>query len=244
MNVYNLNNYYKTSESSSNYFLLRDFVLRLYWISSLASHISKITMQMIIPPPKILWVPDMLLLFFLKFLMILWEFSRTYFGDIHHLPLLQISPKFNSSSLPYPSSLYVKKKNKPLPLSADVIVLWTLGSFLSPLLQCSLSLGYRCCAADVSHGAGYLIFSCQHFDQLWLPVTVSVYCKEMPLWLEDKCTLILPHFFEVLFTQTGSGKFKLTFFYLLPTAWWWSMFPQEISKLVQKHDTINSTITL
>lgn len=67
-------------------------------------------MQMIIPPPKILWVPDMLLLFFLTFLMILWEFSRTYFGDIHHLPLLQISPKFNSSSLPYPSSLYVKKK--------------------------------------------------------------------------------------------------------------------------------------
>lgn len=176
--------------------------------------------------------------------MILWEFSTTYFDDIHHLPLLQISPKFNSSSVPYPPSLYVIKKKNTTSFSRCHCPL-DLRVFSVPSSTVFLSLGCWCRTADISDGAGHLIASCQRFDQLWLPVTVSICCKEMPLWSEDKCALTLPHFFfEVLFTQTGSGKFKLTFFYLLSTAWWWSMFPQEICKLGQKYDTINSTISL
>lgn len=123
--------------------------------------------------------------------MILWEFSRTYFDDIHHLPLLQVSPKFNTSSLPYPPSLYVKKKKKNSRCHCPL----DLRVFSVPSSTVFLSLGYWCHTADISNGAGHLIVSCQHFDQLWLPVTVSICCKEMPLWLEDKCALTLPHFF-------------------------------------------------
>lgn len=63
--------------------------------------------------------------------------------------------------------------------------------FLSLFTQCSLSLSYMDCVVNILNEAWHTVFSCLlHFDNFWLSLMVSIFCKKKLLGWWVRTTFI------------------------------------------------------